>query len=54
MSLSPGILTPGFFSWAKVSARGPRQVFVHGNGNLVPQVPAALATLARHRQARGP
>jgi two-component system, OmpR family, sensor kinase len=48
--LAPGIL--GQFYVAKVSVRGPRQVFVHGNGNLVPRVPAALATLARHRQAQ--
>ncbi|MBO0776607.1 MAG: hypothetical protein J2P34_09845, partial [Actinobacteria bacterium] len=48
--LAPGIL--GRFYIAKVGGRGPKQVFVHGNTDLVPQLPAGLAALAKRQQGR--
>jgi len=48
--LAPGIL--GQFYVAKVSGQGPKLVFVHGNTDLVPRLPADLADLAKHRQAQ--
>jgi two-component system OmpR family sensor kinase len=48
--LAPGIL--GQFYIATASGRGPRLAFVHGNTDLVPRLPADLATLAKHHQAQ--
>jgi signal transduction histidine kinase len=48
--LAPGIL--GQFYIATVPGRGPRLAFVHGNTDLVPRLPADLATLAKHHQAQ--